>query len=133
MAWFQSLELMEQIFAICAVPATVLLVLQTILLLFGLGSVGASDMSSNTSGIGDGGYNIFGDGDADSIDAPHDIGFRMFTVRGLVTFFALFGWTGLVCLQASAKEGFRHLSYLQADRCVAAQLQVALGAAPHQK
>jgi len=130
--WFQSLDLMGQVFAIFAVPATLVLILQTILLLVGLGSHGDSDADadSDTSGIGDahtdGGFDAGGDGfdmgdvaadgGVDAAHVPHDLhghhgahghghhghdsGFRLFTVRGFITFFTLFGWTGLVCIQS---------------------------------
>ena len=140
-SWFQSLELIEQIFAICAVPATLVLILQTVLLIIGLGTGGGSDLESDTSGIGDAahgadfdadgagfefdaghfdGHDGFGDAhihggghdhgfagghDEGSESAhSHDAGFRMFTVRGFVTFFTLFGWTGL----ASYQSGLLH-------------------------
>ena len=117
-AWFQALSWLEQVFALCAIPATIVLVLQTLLLLLGLGDSGGSDtdLSSDVSGMGDAGdlsdmgidFSDF-DMDIDGIpsgdsDIPSDIsvdtGLRLFTVRGLVTFFTLFGWTGLVCSQA---------------------------------
>ena len=119
-AWFQSLVLMEQIFAVCAVPATVVLVLQTAMLLFGLGGSGGSDsdLDSDVSGVGDGadmdagGTDIYDGHDFDvghDFDAGHghdhngstaDTGLRLFTVRGIITFFTLFGWTGLACMQS---------------------------------
>jgi len=109
--WFQNLEFIEQVFAVFAIPATLVLILQTVLLLVGLGTGGAADSSldSDTSGIGDG-----SDFDTGSLDAGttfdgtghaqggglHDHGFRLFTIRGFITFFTLFGWTGLVCNQS---------------------------------
>ncbi len=34
------------------------------------------------------------------IDAYGDIGFQFFTIKNLVVFFTLFGWTGLACLDS---------------------------------
>jgi len=117
-AWWNSLQLIEQVFLLFAIPSTIVLVLQTLMLLIGLGSSGGadSDLDSDTSGIGDvSGYDGAGAGDvhmdmggdfdashdhAGTHGGEHDSGFRMFTVRGFITFFTLFGWTGLVCIQA---------------------------------
>jgi len=86
--------------------------LQTILLLVGFGSSGGADtdLDSDTSGLGEGGsfdgggdFDVGGDTDFDvghSHGAPADTGFQLFTVRGFITFFTLFGWTGLVCYQS---------------------------------
>lgn len=110
MAWFQSLRLIEQFFAVFAVPATLVLILQTVMLLLGLGGSGGADtgLESDTSGIGEvpaegTDFDVSDASGAESADAHEgyqDTGLRMFTVRGLITFFTLFGWTGLVCIQS---------------------------------
>jgi len=111
MAWFQSLRLIEQFFAVFAVPATLVLILQTVMLLLGLGGSGGADtgLESDTSGIGEvpaegTDFDVSDASGAESADAHEgyqDTGLRMFTVRGLITFFTLFGWTGLVCVQTN--------------------------------
>ena len=106
--WWQSRAMIEQIFLIFAVPSTFILILQTILLLIGLGGGGGADadLDSDVSGIGDGDFSVdsaeldLGDVADDVSDNNVDAGFRIFTVRGFITFFTLFGWTGLVCFQA---------------------------------
>jgi membrane protein implicated in regulation of membrane protease activity len=41
-----------------------------------------------------------GDAQAGQAQVPlHDAGLRIFTMRGLVAFFSVFGWCGLVCVQ----------------------------------
>jgi len=106
--WWNGLTTLEQVFYYCAIPATVILVLQTILSIFGIGH-GDGDVDFD----GDG--NIDFDGDIDgNIDA--DVGgmsdslaetstmdaiesassLRFFSIRGIVAFFSLFGWIGVV-------------------------------------
>ena len=124
--WWESLTITEQIFAIVAVPSTVILLIQTVMLLFGFGGHDASsdsDVSGLDGSIGDAAdagsatdfdtsfdahtdmqfdsHDHTGQADQHDHDDGHaDPGLRLFTVRGLVAFFTIFGWTGLVCLQA---------------------------------
>jgi hypothetical protein len=109
--WWNALSGLERFFALTAIPATLLLLIQTLLLLVGLGG-GHGEAQAETGhdfGGDDGGW------DHDGHDAPdahltgehaghehgeiHDAGLRVFTVRGFVAFFCIFGWSGLVCLQ----------------------------------
>ncbi len=92
----------SQIFACLAIPASLLLVVQTILMFFGFGG--------DTEGAGDGipddvpddldGDGVFGDdvveGAGDAPDAAGLDGLRIFTVRGIIAFFVVFGWVGIV-------------------------------------
>ena len=94
--WWNSLGLVGQIMACAAIPMTVVMILQLILMLIGIG------FDSDT------------DGDLDDVDVdstadatPHEAAssenvtvFRIFTIRGIVAFFALGGWTGLAALSA---------------------------------
>lgn len=97
-AWWDALSLLQQIFIAVAVPATVILFIQTILMLFGLGSGGDSDAEfSDTSGLDDvdGGTDTDFDHDNDfDSDTDGVAGLRLFTVRGLVAFFSVGGWVG---------------------------------------
>ena len=116
-AWWNEFGLLGQIFLCLGVPAALIMILQMVLLLIGMGQGAAND--SDTSGIGDQGE-VDGDFDAPdaSFDAPDgddfdagvvhshsdgDAGLAVFTVRGIVTFFALFGWGGLACLETGAQ------------------------------
>ena len=104
--WWNSLDALQHFFAYVAIPATLILCIQTVLLLFGLGAGGDGELDSDTSGLDT------GDGTAPDLDAPdadvpdswdgesghdlaHDPGLRIFTIRGLVAFFSVFGWAGL--------------------------------------
>jgi hypothetical protein len=128
-AWWNALTSLQQIFYAIAIPATVLLLIQTALLLFGLG-----DHGSDAGGGGDhdldhgfdhvemdhAGFDHVG---ADSDFVPEhafdhglDHGFapehagpvdsgvshadaadlRLFTLRGVIAFFVMTGWTGVM-------------------------------------
>lgn len=69
--WWESLTWLERLFAYVAFPATLLLILQTLMLLFGLGHGGGSDMDSPDVDV-DGDLDI--DFDAD-LDTQLDVGF----------------------------------------------------------
>lgn len=105
-AWWNSLSGLEMIFAYVAIPSTVLLLLQTLMLLFGLGGHDSdasgdhdAECDCGADHEADNGDGIFGDHDHDGDDAAPDHGLRVFTVRGLVAFFTIFGWSGLVLLR----------------------------------
>ena len=75
MNWFLNLSVAEKVYFIIAIIASVLLVIQIIMMLFSLGGGGDFDMDD-----------VF-DGDVDT-----DSGLSFFTVKGLTAFFALGGW-----------------------------------------
>lgn len=113
-AWWESLTWLERLFAYVAVPATLLLILQTLLLLFGLGHDGETDVDGpDGDGVPDdldldGDFDADGDADGvfdpsvgqEAMDAPlhHEgpfAGLKLFTLRGVVAFLAVAGWGGL--------------------------------------
>ena len=106
-AWWESLTTLERIFAYAAVPSSILLLVQTLLLMVGVMGGHGSDVyiESDTSGLGD-----MGGADADMSDIGvtqdvqidhgiHDPGLQILTMRGLTAFFSVGGWTGLVLLR----------------------------------
>ena len=97
-AWWYSLAGVEQVFALMAIPATLLLLIQTVLLIFGLGGDHGADMEVDHSALDSSDHDISADHDHDSTHF-YDHGLRIFTVRGFVAFFSVFGWCGLACLQ----------------------------------
>ena len=102
----------SQVLASMAIPATLILIIQTVLMLIGLGSggdgdvdadvdvdtdvdVGAGDLDvdGDISDVGDG---VFGDELPDGdIDPSGFDGLRIFSVRGIIAFFVVFGWAGI--------------------------------------
>lgn len=99
--WWDSLSVAAQIFACIAIPATLVLVIQTVLMLIGIGAEAAGDDGFS---LGD----LFADSDTDadvdgvfSDDVPDgDVdptgldALRIFTVRGIIAFLVVFGWVG---------------------------------------
>lgn len=81
-----------------AVPATVIMILQTIMIFIGM--AGHSDVDIQ----GDNGIDgVFGNDSPDAADMHiGDSGLRIFTVRGMVAFFAVGGWAGLSALSLTA-------------------------------
>jgi len=116
-AWWESLSPLQHFFAYFAFPASILLVLQTLLTLFGLGDDDASGLDADAgadvdaaSGLdldGDGGLDLDGaaglDFDADAgsgadlADAAGSGGdsLALFSLRGILAFFAVGGWAGI--------------------------------------
>lgn len=97
--WWQALTTLQHIFLYTAIPFTLVLIIQAILTIIGLG--GDHDASFDSHDIG--GHDMGADGHVDAhIDghAGHEAGsedvggFQFFTVRGIVAFFCVFGWTG---------------------------------------
>ncbi|MBE6884986.1 MAG: hypothetical protein E7487_10305 [Ruminococcaceae bacterium] len=80
--WWGSLSLAGQIFTLMAVPATVVMIIQAVLLLFGIG--GGGDVDIDVDDISD-------------INADAGEGLSLISVRGIVAFFSVGGWAGLVC------------------------------------
>ncbi len=98
-AWWDSLSIVAQIFACIAIPTTLLLVVQTVLMLIGIGSESAGE---------DGAF--FGDGEVDTdadFDGDVDVtgmdALRLFTVRGIIAFLVVFGWVGYGMENSGAK------------------------------
>ncbi|MBE6871184.1 MAG: hypothetical protein E7491_04450 [Ruminococcaceae bacterium] len=81
---WNSLSSLQQIFCCFALPATLVLIIQTVLLLMGLGGDGDTDFDGDFDGD-----------DAGFTDAPDISGIRLFTVRGFVSFFTVAGWLGV--------------------------------------
>lgn len=111
-AWFESLSAVQRLFAYIALPSTLVLAIQTVLLIFGLaGGAGEADSDGPDFDSGDGvDFDLDGDIDCGLDDGPDfdsgdglagaaDGGLRLFTVRGFISFFTVFGWGGLALLR----------------------------------
>lgn len=114
--WWDNLTLLGQVFCTIAIPATVIMVIQSIMMFLGLGfdmdaEVSELDGSMDTSGLND-------------LVADSSDGLSLFTIRGLVAFFAVGGWSGLVVLKGSGSEGLSVIVALLAG--FAALLVIAL-------
>lgn len=87
--WWNELDLIQQIFALIALPSTVLIVLQTILLLIGIGGDSDTDVDVD---------------DIDGIDLPDD-GLAIFSVRGILSMLCITGWVAVALLETSLPSG----------------------------
>lgn len=104
--WWDGLTALEQVFYYCAIPATIILVLQTILSIFGIGhgdteldGGGNADFSGHVDINMDTNTDLSGDTmteptGLDVIESASSL--RFFSIRGIVAFFSLFGWVGVV-------------------------------------
>ena len=100
--WWDALTGLQHIFLYAAVPFTLILLIQAVLTFIGLGGDdGDADFDADTDADldADADTDFDADGviDADTDDDmpdPDIAGFRFFTVRGIVAFFCIFGWTG---------------------------------------
>ena len=94
--WFMTDPLRSALLC-AAIPATVIMILQTVMIFIGMAGHSDVDMPDD-NGI-DG---VFGSDSPDAVDVHlGDSGLRIFTVRGIVAFFAVGGWAGLSALSIS--------------------------------
>ncbi len=106
--WWASLTVAEQVFAYLAIPATVVLVAQVLLTLLGLWGDGDTPDGDAAEGLDlddvpelDDVAELEDTPDFDEEDDPGEDGsFRLLTVRGIVAFLAVGGWTGLSMLRS---------------------------------
>lgn len=102
--WWNSLTLVSQIFYCIAVPSTLLLLIQTIMMLVGLGDDAASDIGDVDVSDADVSDGVFGDNEITEI--PDDFGLeglRILTVKGIISFFVVFSWVGIVLESVGAQ------------------------------
>lgn len=77
---------MEKIYLFVAIPASLILIVQTLMTFLGLSGEIDADM----------------DGDGD-VDMNGETGMTLFSVRNLIAFFTFFGWSGLWMLTSDVK------------------------------
>ena len=111
------MNIFQQVMALFALPATAVLIIQTLLLLFGFGHDGGadapdggfdltdSDVMTGDADISGSVTDSAGDGDGwlSEGDVDFDSGLRLLTVRGMVAFFAVGGWVGIAAIDLGAK------------------------------
>lgn len=102
-AWWESLGILQRILYCIAVPATLVLILQTVLVImgFGDGASGADFNPSDTSGLdldGDVSAGELADGDIGDAVAGDFGSLKLFTIQGAVAFLATFSWVSIVCV-----------------------------------
>ncbi len=108
-AWWEALSILQRVLYCIAIPATLVLVLQTVLVIMGFGDGGGDFNPSDTSGLD---LDTPGDvsgaelAEVNSSDAVFgDIGsLKLFTIQGAVAFLATFGWVSLVCVKTALPD-----------------------------
>ncbi len=94
--WWNTLSLSSQIFYCIALPSTLVLIIQTVLLFLGIENDTDIDIDTPDMETGDGVFGTHGDiDDASGVELLH-----IFSLRGIIAFFVVFGWVG-VAMQAS--------------------------------
>lgn len=111
--WWNALTPLGQVLACIAIPSTLIMFIQVLMMFLGLGHSGGDGGDLPDSG----GIDLDGDGIPDELpvgiygpdfetdsgafhsDSLSDSGFKLLSVRGIIAFFAMFGWTGLVMLK----------------------------------
>lgn len=107
--WWGGLDVFLQILYCVSIPSTLILLIQTVLIIAGFGDGGPDVNVSDTSGfeLSDGGADFgdagdLGDLSADGGGNPSDMGaMHLFTFQGIVTFLCVFSWTGIIAYMAS--------------------------------
>lgn len=118
MNWWNGLTDLQQIFVTIAFPATLILVIQFVLLLMGLSdgdgaddSVDYDDLDFESEPPAD--LPEFEEslleGESDGFEHAEEVqdgtaSLRLFTIRGLVAFFSVGGWAGVVAIDRNAPE-----------------------------
>ncbi len=107
--WWSGLDLFTQILYCVSIPSTLILLIQTILIIMGFGNGGPDMNLSDTSGIDlpdcdCGGCDVGDLSDGSDIINPADAGaMHLFTFQGIVTFLCVFSWVGILTYMAVPK------------------------------
>ncbi len=114
--WWEALTVFQKVLYCIAVPSTMIVLIQTIMVLCGFGEGGEGLNASDTSGIdlgtdgmdfpADTDLNMDGvNGDISSHEGfnPADAGnLKMFTVQTVMAFLCVFGWTAIVTVNGGS-------------------------------
>lgn len=96
--FWNSLDFATQVFYCIAIPSTLVLLIQTVLMFIGIGDDADGDIDIDAGEVdGDISNDIYDFEDAEGLD-----GLRIFTVRGIIAFFVVFGWVGIAMMGAGA-------------------------------
>lgn len=93
--WWNALDLAAQIFYCIAIPATLVLIIQTVLMLFGLDDGVEGDIDTDIADL-DVDNELPDDGFDDIADMAGLESLHIFTMRGIIAFLVVFGWVGAI-------------------------------------
>ena len=84
--WWETLGTVQRVFALIAIPSTLVMIIQTVMLLLGwIGGDGDVDVDDDVDGIG-------------------DDGLALFSVRGVVAMLAVTGWTAIAFIESGMNQ-----------------------------
>lgn len=103
LAWWNSLDLLQQVLYVVAVPSTLILLIQTVLMFIGIGGEGDADIAAGDAGEIGGDLDADPDGDfvpeATDVDDTGDTGgFRLLSLKGIIAFLTVTSWSALAML-----------------------------------
>jgi len=85
-SWWEGISIIAKIYWMIAIPASLIFIIQ-----IGMTFIGADSDSGHLDAVGN----------ADlSVDTDHGIGFQLISLKNLIAFFTIFGWSGLVCIDS---------------------------------
>ena len=87
--WWSALSVAEKVYWLIALPATAVFLFQLVLTFLG-GDTDHMDISAD--------HDV-------AFDSDHGIGFQFLSIKNLVGFFAIFGWTGIAMLSGGKGLG----------------------------
>lgn len=88
-SWWNTMENAEKLYWLIALPFTAIFLVQLVMTFLG-GDIGIDDSTDNDI----------------SVEHDHGIGFQFISIKNLVGFFAIFGWTGVAMLNGGKHVGF---------------------------
>ncbi len=101
--WWEALSSLQKMFLYIGIPATVLLLIQTILTFIGADGHSEGDGGFDSAdGDTDGDFDSDGHGDSDG-DGGGPL--HLFTVRNFIAFFSIFGWSGYAMSEGGSGTG----------------------------
>lgn len=86
-SWWSALDMFQKIYWMIAIPFSVFFLIQTIFSLF------AGDIDNDVSDH------------SDASGTDEGMPFHFFTIKNMVAFFTIFGWSGLACINAGLGHG----------------------------
>lgn len=114
-AWWNGLDMLMKVLYCIAVPATLVLLIQTVLSVVGFGQGGAGVDISDTSGL-----DMDFDPAPDVLDFPDSTDLRdytidggnpsdfsalqLFTLQGIIAFLTVFSWTSIISINSGTPE-----------------------------
>ncbi len=101
--WWYSLGIMGQVLACLAIPATLILIIQTVMVLV-TGFDGDADFDADADIDADIDTELINGDELDDIVSFDQAGLQIFTIRGFITFFSIFGWAGIWLLSTDINQ-----------------------------